>query len=183
VADLGSSAAALRDVLHPAVRITERPNALNPRGVVRDRDAAIAGFLAGKDLLASQTIDVLELLVSGDRISLRATWRGTIGQAAGPLAPGVELVAHIAAWLTVADGRILERDIGFAIVHVEGKPTTDDVVFAEPGDRVLLGARSLEGLNLRVDPSARSLVDGGPIVAAVVACGTIAERTGERAAV
>jgi hypothetical protein len=110
VADLGSSAAALRDVLHPAVRITERPNALNPRGVVRDRNAAVAGFLAGKDLLASQTIDVLELLVSGDRISVRATWRGTIGQGAGPLAPGAELVAHIAAWLTVAEGRILEHE-------------------------------------------------------------------------
>jgi predicted aspartyl protease len=68
--------------------------------------------------------------------------------------------------MRLADGRILERDIGFAIVHVDGRPTTDDVVFAEPGDLVLLGARSLEGLNLRVDPSAKRLVDGGPIVAA-----------------
>jgi clan AA aspartic protease len=69
--------------------------------------------------------------------------------------------------MRLADGRILERDIGFAIVHVEGRSTTDDVVFAEPGDLVLLGVRSLEGLNLRVDPSTRRLVDGGPTVAAV----------------
>ena len=69
--------------------------------------------------------------------------------------------------MTAADGRILERDIGFAIVHVEGKSTSDDVVFAEAGDLVLLGARSLEGLNLRVDPRAKRLVSGGPIVAAV----------------
>jgi predicted aspartyl protease len=68
--------------------------------------------------------------------------------------------------LRLADGRILERGVGFAIVHVEGRSTNDDVVFAEPGDLVLLGARSLEGLNLRVDPSVRRLVDGGPIVAA-----------------
>jgi predicted aspartyl protease len=69
--------------------------------------------------------------------------------------------------MIAADGRILERDIGFAIVHVEGKSTNDDVVFAEAGDLVLLGARSLEGLNLRVDPREKRLVSGGPIVAAV----------------
>jgi ketosteroid isomerase-like protein len=106
VGDLDSSAEALRDVLDPAVRITERPNAINPRGTVRDRDAAVAAFLAGKRLLAAQTIDVHELLVSGDRVAARATWRGTVAEGAGSLAAGTELVAHIAAWLTVADGRI-----------------------------------------------------------------------------
>ncbi len=56
---------------------------------------------------------------------------------------------------------------GFAFVHVEGKRTSDDVVFGEPGDLVLLGARSLEGLNLRVDPALKKLVDAGPAPAAV----------------
>src|SRR5438094_8999664 len=67
----------------------------------------------------------------------------------------------------VADGRVLERDVGCAIVHVEGVATADDVVFAEPEDLVLLGARSLEGLNLRIDPRSRRLGGAGPIVAAV----------------
>jgi hypothetical protein len=40
------------------------------------------------------------------------------------------------------------------------------VVFAEPGDMTLLGAHSLEGLNLRVDSTARRLVPAGPIVTA-----------------
>ena len=31
----------------------------------------------------------------------------------------------------------------------------------------LLGARSLEGLNLRVDPRTKQLVDAGPIIAAM----------------
>jgi len=110
VADLGSTPDALRDVLHPDVRITERPNAINPRGTVRDRDGAVAGFLAGKELLATQTIDILELVVSGDRVAVRATWRGTLGADAGALPAGAELVAHIAAWLTVADGRVVEHE-------------------------------------------------------------------------
>ena len=67
----------------------------------------------------------------------------------------------------LADGRMLERDVGFAIVHVQGVTTADDVVFAEPDDLVLLGARSLEGLNLRIDPRSRRLVGAGPIVAAL----------------
>lgn len=67
----------------------------------------------------------------------------------------------------LADGRVLEREVGYAIVHVEGAATADDVVFAERDDLVLLGARSLEGLNLRIDPRARRLVGAGPIVAAV----------------
>jgi predicted aspartyl protease len=65
-----------------------------------------------------------------------------------------------------ADGTVLERWIGPAFVHVEGKRTTDDVAFGEPGDPVVLGARSLEGLNLRVDPVSKRLVDAGPMPAA-----------------
>jgi clan AA aspartic protease len=66
-----------------------------------------------------------------------------------------------------ADGRAVYRDIGYAIVHAGGTETNDEVVFAETGDMILLGARSLEGLNLRVDPRSKQLVDAGPIVAAV----------------
>ena len=68
-----------------------------------------------------------------------------------------------------ADGTILERWTGPAFVHVAGKRTTDDVVFGEPGDLVLLGSRTLEGLNFRVDPVTRQLVDAGPAPAAVAA--------------
>ena len=67
-----------------------------------------------------------------------------------------------------ADGRAVYRDIGYAIVHAGGTETIDEVVFAEDGDMILLGARSLEGLNLRVDARSKQLVDAGPIVAAAV---------------
>ena len=67
-----------------------------------------------------------------------------------------------------ADGTMLERWTGPAFVHVAGKRATDDVVFGEPGDLVLLGARSLEGLNFRIDPVSKRLVDAGPAPAAGV---------------
>ena len=68
-----------------------------------------------------------------------------------------------------ANGSVLERATGFAIVHAGGTLTVDEVVFGEPDDMILLGARSLEGLNLRVDPVRKQLVDAGPAPAAAAA--------------
>lgn len=65
-----------------------------------------------------------------------------------------------------ADGTILERWAGAAFIYVAGKRTTDDVVFGEPGDLVLLGSRTLEGLNFRIEPVSKQLVDAGPAPAA-----------------
>jgi predicted aspartyl protease len=68
-----------------------------------------------------------------------------------------------------ADGTILERWTAEVRLRVGATATIDEVVIGEPGDLVLLGARSLEGLNLRVDPVAMRLVDAGPAPAAVAA--------------
>jgi predicted aspartyl protease len=65
-----------------------------------------------------------------------------------------------------ATGEEISRTIGFAIIRVGDAVTIDEVVFAEPNDLELLGVRSLEGLNLRVDSRAKKLVAGGPILAA-----------------
>jgi predicted aspartyl protease len=81
---------------------------------------------------------------------------------------GLGVVSQRRERYQMADGRVLERDVGYVIVHAGGKATSDDVVFAEPGDLTILGARSLEGLNLRVDPRLKQLVSAGPILAAVV---------------
>ena len=66
-----------------------------------------------------------------------------------------------------ANGTILKRWTGLAKLYAGGARTGDEVVFGEPGDLVLLGSRSLEGLNLRVDPVSKTLVDAGPAPAAV----------------
>ena len=66
-----------------------------------------------------------------------------------------------------ADGRVVHRVMGYAVVHAGGTRTSDEVVFAEPGDMVLLGAHTLEGLNLRIDLKARQLVPAGPVPAAL----------------
>lgn len=69
----------------------------------------------------------------------------------------------------LADGTVVERDLGYAIVHAGGTEAPDLVVFAEPSDAVLLGAHSIEGMNLRLDLASRQLVPAGPIITAIAA--------------
>ena len=79
-------------------------------------------------------------------------------------------IEHNAQWrFRQADGTVLERWTGITVLSVAGRRTGDDVVFGEPGDLVLLGARTLEGLNVRIDPVMKKLVDAGPAPAAAAA--------------
>ena len=65
------------------------------------------------------------------------------------------------------NGQVITRSVGFSILRVGKAFTIDEVVFAEPGDQILLGARTLEGLNLVVDSRRKKLVASGPLPAAV----------------
>ncbi|MEX2178551.1 MAG: hypothetical protein WD801_07560 [Gemmatimonadaceae bacterium] len=65
-----------------------------------------------------------------------------------------------------ADGRVLEREIGFGMLYASGRAAPSIFVFAGDGDMTLLGAFGLEGLNLRVDLVRRQLVPAGPVPAA-----------------
>jgi predicted aspartyl protease len=66
----------------------------------------------------------------------------------------------------MANGQKITRSVGFAIVRYDKYFTVDEVVFAEKGDLLPLGARTLEGLSLAVDSKDKRLVASGPIPAA-----------------
>lgn len=69
----------------------------------------------------------------------------------------------------LADGSVIARDLGYAIVHAGGTEAPDLVVFAEAADAVLLGAHSIEGMNLKLDLASRQLVPAGPIITVAAA--------------
>jgi ketosteroid isomerase-like protein len=110
VADLRSTEDELRSVLSPDLRVTEHPNLVTQRGAVRDLDATIHGFRAGKSLLSEQDFLVHDVFTSGSRAAVRATWRGVVGVDAGAFHRGQELVSHVAALLTVQDGLVTEHE-------------------------------------------------------------------------
>ncbi len=65
---------------------------------------------------------------------------------------------HRRAEFEMADGRIVEREIGRTRVRVDGNEESVLVVFAEEGAESLLGATTLEDMLLGVDPVRRRLV-------------------------
>ena len=68
--------------------------------------------------------------------------------------------------IQMANGEVITRSVGYAVLKVDRSETIDEVVFAQKGDLLLLGCRALEGLNLRVDSRHKRLVAAGPIIAA-----------------
>lgn len=83
-----------------------------------------------------------------------------------PVLESIGLTFERVVEFATADGRQIERGVGFANIYAAGSSTPDLVVFAARGDLVLLGARTLDGLNLRIDLTSRTLVPGGPVAAA-----------------
>jgi predicted aspartyl protease len=75
-------------------------------------------------------------------------------------------VRKSAEQFVMANGQIITRDIGYAIIRVNGFETVDEIVFAEAGDLNLLGAHTLEGFGAVVDARRKRLVAAGPRLAA-----------------
>lgn len=68
--------------------------------------------------------------------------------------------------IQMANGQIITRTVGYAVLRVGQFETIDEVVFAQTGDLHLLGARTLEGMNVQVDARRKRIVAAGPVVAA-----------------
>jgi predicted aspartyl protease len=66
----------------------------------------------------------------------------------------------------MANGDVITRDVGYALLRVNGFETVDEVVFAEGDDLNLLGSRTLEGFGAIIDASKKQLVAAGPHLAA-----------------
>ena len=69
---------------------------------------------------------------------------------------GVESIGK--AEFELADGRIVELEMGRVWVTIDGASEVSLVIFGEDGTPPLLGAYTLEGLRLAADPVQRRLV-------------------------
>ena len=58
----------------------------------------------------------------------------------------------------LADGRVIQRDVGEARIRLLGKQHTNLITFGEPGEDPLLGSLTLETFSLAVDPVNQRLV-------------------------
>lgn len=78
---------------------------------------------------------------------------------------GVAMIKKDLAFV-MANGQTISRNTGYAIIRVGDFETVDEVVFGQPGDFALLGARTLEGFGALVDAQRKKLVAAGPRPAA-----------------
>lgn len=69
----------------------------------------------------------------------------------------------------LADGQVMERDLAQTWARYEGRTVITILVLGDPGSTVLLGAYTLEGLSLGVDPVNQRLVPVRALAKAVAA--------------
>ena len=65
---------------------------------------------------------------------------------------------HTREVFTLADGREVKKDVGQTWVKIDGRSVITLVVFGDEETAALLGAYTLEGLGLGVDPTNRRLI-------------------------
>ena len=108
------------------------------------------GCLIKNHVDGEKSVKIAQLMVD---TGSDATW------IARKLLEQIEIKAEKRRAFQMANGQQVYRDVGYAIIRVAGRETVDEVVFAEAGDYILLGARALEGLMLRVDPMKKKLIE------------------------
>ena len=64
----------------------------------------------------------------------------------------------------LANGQIITRSVGYAVLTVDKSETVDEVVFAENGRSPTARCARSGGLNLQVDVRRKGLVAAGPII-------------------
>ena len=69
---------------------------------------------------------------------------------------GVEAVERVSFQL--ADERVVDYEVGEALIRLDGRQRTTIVVFGPEGAKSLLGATTLELFNMSVDPIRRRLI-------------------------
>lgn len=104
----GKDPGALGVLLHEELVRIEHPNRFSPRGSRSDRAGVLAGLARGAQLLRSERYTIEDVLVSGSRVAARLRWEATLAVGLGELSPGDPLSAHLALFLTVQDGQLIE---------------------------------------------------------------------------
>ena len=83
---------------------------------------------------------------------------GTFTSAPAPILERLGIVPHSTVRLRLANGQIEERQIGDVTVEPNDERQAVICVFGAPGDPPVIGAHTLEGFLLGVDPVESRLV-------------------------
>jgi predicted aspartyl protease len=96
--------------------------------------------------------------VRSEPITVVADTGATLTVVPGSVLEGLGVEKAHRASFVFGDGRRASRDVGNAVVEVDGEATVCRIVFGESEDAAVLGLTALEQLGLAVDPVQRRLV-------------------------
>ena len=87
----------------------EHPNMLFPDGRRSELADVLRASERAQHVIERQHDRVRELVVTGERVVARVSWSGILKVAVGAFAPGDELRAEVAQFVTFREGRIAEN--------------------------------------------------------------------------
>lgn len=84
----------------------EFPNALVPAGARRTLDELREANERGRDVLTSETYEILSLIEDGDRVACEVLWRGVLAVPLRSLKPGDVMKARFGVFFEFAGDKI-----------------------------------------------------------------------------
>jgi clan AA aspartic protease len=106
------------------------------------------------------TVKVANLVTPGDsaEVPLLVDTGATLSWIPRDVLERLGVKAYSRLPFSVADGRLLERDVTAVLLTIDGRKAPVEVAFGEAGETAVLGATALEGLGLLVDPVGKKLI-------------------------
>jgi ketosteroid isomerase-like protein len=93
----------------PNVVQRELPNRLVPSGATRNLEHLRAGVEKGKQTVAEERYEVLELVATGDVVAAEVLWTARLNRPIGTLPAGAPMKAHLAMFITWQEGKIVSQ--------------------------------------------------------------------------
>lgn len=106
----GGGAAEIGPFLAADYTLSEAPHLLAPAGATRNRDEALAGAEAARDVVSGQRFVVRRTTCEGNRVVVEAEWSATLLMDLPHWDTGDVIRARVASVFEVHDGRVVSQD-------------------------------------------------------------------------
>jgi ketosteroid isomerase-like protein len=89
----------------PDAILEQLPNRIYPQGLRSSASQVPEAFEKGRKILAHQTYEITNQVISGDTVALEVLWTATLAIPFGTLAAGSQMRCHSAMFLEFRDGK------------------------------------------------------------------------------
>lgn len=94
--------------------------------------------------LPVQVCDIVDIMNASPAVEAIVDTGSELTWLPAPLLEGVG-IRRVKRKSFVTGGETVTRDVGYGLVRASGYETVDEIVFGQPADQAMLGARTMEG--------------------------------------